>query len=65
MHRSDEFRKAATDCVALARKTTDATTRINLLTTAQKWFDLANGSFATQNFERVLREFNEARMIQH
>jgi hypothetical protein len=49
----------------LARTTTDATARINLLTLAQKWFDLANGSFATQNFERVLREFNEARMIQH
>jgi hypothetical protein len=33
--RSDEFRKAAADCVALARTTNDPTTRTSLLIMAQ------------------------------
>jgi hypothetical protein len=60
MDRSDEFRKAAADCVALARTTSDPMTRANLLTMAQKWYDLANGS--PTNFEAILREFNDEQM---
>ena len=41
--RSDEFRKAAAECLARARNTVDPVTRANLLTLAQKWFKLANG----------------------
>jgi hypothetical protein len=43
MDRSDDFRKAAADRVALARITIDPKTRASLLTMAQKWYDLANG----------------------
>jgi hypothetical protein len=42
--RSDEFRKAAQDCLQLARATSDPGTRAALLLMAQKWFDLADGS---------------------
>jgi hypothetical protein len=57
---SDQFRKAATNCVALARTTTDPVTRINLLTMAQRWYDLANGPGF--DFDAVLREFNDWQM---
>jgi hypothetical protein len=60
MDRSDEFRKAAADCVALARTTSDPMTRASLLTMAQKWYDLANGS--PTNFEAIVREFNDEQM---
>ena len=40
--RSDEFRKAAADCLARARNTVDPVTRANLLTLAQKWDLTAN-----------------------
>jgi hypothetical protein len=59
--RSDEFRKAAADCVALARTTIDPVTRTSLLTMAQKWYDLANGSPA--NFNAIVREYNDEQMV--
>jgi len=58
--RSDEFRKAAADCVALARTTSDPVMRTSLLTMAQKWYDLANGS--ATNFNAIVREFNDRQM---
>jgi hypothetical protein len=58
--RSDEFRKVAADCVALARTTIDPFTRASLLTMAQKWYDLANGS--ATNFNAIVREFNDRQM---
>lgn len=58
--RSDEFRKAAADCLAVARTTDDPVTRVSLLTMAQRWYDLANGP--TINFDAILREFNERQM---
>jgi hypothetical protein len=60
MDRFYEFRKAAADCVALARMTSDPKTRASLLTMAQKWYDLANGP--PTNFEAILREFNDEQM---
>jgi hypothetical protein len=58
--RSDEFRKLAADCLAIARTVTDPGNRAILLTMAQKWFDLANGPAA--NLDAALREFNTAQM---
>jgi hypothetical protein len=36
--RSDEFRAAASECLRLARTTSDKNTRASLLILAQKWF---------------------------
>jgi hypothetical protein len=58
--RSDEFRKAAADCVALARSTTDPTTRASLLIMAQKWYELANGP--ATDFNAIVQEFNDQQM---
>jgi hypothetical protein len=60
--RSDEFRKAANECLELARNTTDVTTRVSLLTMAQKWFDLANGPARDDRLNTILRDFNDHQM---
>ena len=56
--RSDEFRKLATDCVAIARMTADPGNRAILLTMAQRWFELANGP--ASNLDGAIRVYNEA-----
>jgi hypothetical protein len=58
--RSDEYRHAAAKCVAIARTTSDPDTRTKLLTMAQKWHDMANGS--ATDFNAILREFNDQQM---
>jgi hypothetical protein len=58
---SDAFRKAASECLYLARTTSDLGTRAALLTMAQRWFDLANGS-SQATLDAALRSFNEERM---
>jgi hypothetical protein len=58
--RSDEFRRAAANCVAIARTTDDPATRVSLLTMAQRWYDLANGPAV--NFDAIVREFNDRQM---
>jgi hypothetical protein len=63
MDRSDEFRRAATQCLALAQKTTDQAARLRLLTMAQKWFAMANGSPSEGAFNAALRTFNDDQMI--
>jgi hypothetical protein len=40
---SDEFRRAASQCLQLARLASDPSIRTSLLLMAQKWSDLANG----------------------
>jgi hypothetical protein len=60
--RSDEFRKAANDCLELARRTPDAATRVSLLGMAQRWFDLAKGSPSQAGFDAAVREFNAQQM---
>jgi hypothetical protein len=55
--RSDEFRKLAAECVAIARTTSDPVARVTLLTMAQKWFDLANGP--TTNLDAALRNTSQ------
>jgi len=39
--RSGQFRKAAANCVALARRTSDPVARAKLLTMAQRWYEMA------------------------
>ncbi len=58
--RSDEFRKSAANCVAMARGTTDPAMRAMLLTMAQRWYDMANRP-ATE-FHKLLRDFNDRQM---
>jgi len=60
--RFDEFRKAAADCLKLARATSDANTRVSLLAMAQKWFDLSEGSRSQAGLDAALRVFNEGQM---
>jgi hypothetical protein len=60
--RSDEFRKAAVDCLQLARITSDHSTRASLLMMAHKWFDLANGPRSQGRLRRCQRVLNEGQM---
>jgi hypothetical protein len=60
--RSDEFRAAASECLRLARTTSDESIRASLLDMAQKWFDLANGSPRQSVFDAAVRTFNEGQM---
>jgi len=60
--RFDEFRKAAAECLKLARATSDANTRVSLLAMAQKWFDLSKGSRSQAGLDAALRVFNEGQM---
>jgi hypothetical protein len=60
--RADEFRKAAADCLALARTATDAATRSELLLMAQKWIDLTTSPPGEGYFDSVLRNYNDDKM---
>ena len=57
--RSDKFRRAASECLRLARTTSDENTRASLLIMAQKWFDLANGSLSQGALDAAVRAFND------
>jgi hypothetical protein len=65
MDRSEEFRTAAAECLALIHTTTDPSSRARLLTMAQKWFAWADGGCGAESLESVLREFNDERMVPH
>jgi hypothetical protein len=60
--RADEFRNAASDCLYLARTTSDENTRAALVTMAQKWLELANGPTGQVGFEAAIQEFNMRQM---
>ena len=60
--RSDEFRKAAADCLQLARATSDPITRASLLLMAQSWFNLANEPRSQNDLDATVRVFNEGQM---
>jgi hypothetical protein len=63
--RSDEFRKAAADCLALASTSTDPSIRLGLLTLGQQWLALAEGRpHADKTFDELLKEFNDWQMTQ-
>ena len=54
-------RRAAAECVALARITADPDTKEILLTRAQEWLKLAYSDHDDE-FEELLAEFNEHQM---
>jgi hypothetical protein len=58
--RSDQFRKLAADCVAIAREVTDPDARATLLGMAQTWNEMANGPAV--NFDSLVPEFNDRQM---
>jgi hypothetical protein len=58
--RLDEFRRAAADCLALARTTTDPATRVSLVILAQQWIDMAASAPVADNLLlNALAEFNK------
>jgi hypothetical protein len=61
--RSDRFRRAALECLQLARRASDENARTSLLMMAQRWFDLANGPTAKDGLDFAVREFNEGQMV--
>jgi hypothetical protein len=58
---SEEFRRRAADCLALARATSDPYTRLSLLTMAQRLHTMANGSAV--EFDSILRNFNDEQLM--
>ena len=54
-------RKAAAECIELARITTDPETKQTLLTRGQEWLKLAYSEHDAE-FERLLAEFNSVQM---
>ena len=54
-------RRAAAECIALARITGDPETKQTLLTRAQEWLKLAYSDHDDE-FDRLLGEFNEQQM---
>ena len=60
--RFDEFRKAAADCLQLARATSDPITRASLIRMAQTWFNLANEPRSQNDLDAAVRVFNEGQM---
>jgi hypothetical protein len=61
--RSDRFRRAALECLQLARRASDESARTTLLMMAQRWFDLANGPTTQGGLDFAVREFNEGQMV--
>ena len=60
--RADAFRKAAAQCLALARNSRDPSTRAVLLFLAQKWREHADNPTADIRFDAILKEFNDQQM---
>jgi len=58
----DVCRQAATDCLELARLTTDRELKRALLTMAQEWMRLGYSRYRA-DFQIVLAEFNQQQMI--
>ena len=58
---SEELKRRAADCLALARATSDPYTRLSLLTMAQRLHTMANGSAV--EFDSILRSFNDEQLM--
>ena len=65
MDRSDEFRSAAAECLALMHVTTDANSRARLLTMAQTWFAWSDGPYGAESLQDLLRDYNDQQMLPH
>jgi hypothetical protein len=63
MDRSDEFRSAAAECLALMHVTTDASSRARLLTMAQTCFAWSDGPYGAESLQDLLRDFNDQQMV--
>ena len=55
--RAEELRSSAAQCLALARSTTNSTTRAELITMAQRLYDLANRP--PGDFDAIVQGFND------
>ena len=55
------FRRAAAECITLARMTTDIEIKETLLTRAQEWLKLAYSDH-DEEFDRLLDDFNTQQM---
>jgi hypothetical protein len=64
-HRAEEYRKAAAECMELARTATDPKIRAALLHMAQNWLRLMHRSGASAQFEALLQDFNDQQMTRH
>jgi hypothetical protein len=62
MDRSNAFRKAAAECLKLARATSDPSTRTSLLTMAQRWSELASSPCFHKTFDALVQDFNDRQM---
>ena len=58
---SEELKRRAADCLALARATSDPYTRFSLLTMAQRLHTMANGSAV--EFGSIPRSFNDEQLM--
>jgi hypothetical protein len=63
-HRN-EYREWAAECLRLAQTEADEATRVRFLTMAQRWLDLAEGRHESEEFDRLLAEFNDRQMLPH
>jgi hypothetical protein len=59
---TEEFRRAAAECLELAQQASDENARAALLAMAQKWLELASDPFGTRRFSELLRELNDQQM---
>jgi hypothetical protein len=59
----EQLRRAAADCLDIARTTTDQNARTRLLSLAQKFMELAIGTPSDQVLAKLLDEFNDAQML--
>jgi hypothetical protein len=62
MGTSEEFRRAAAECLEAASKTADQNARATLLLMAQKWLEMASEPFGRSRFNALLDDFNEQQM---
>ena len=58
----DRCRRAAAECIELARVTSDPAKREVLLTRAQEWIKLAYAE-GEADFERLVAEMNDSQML--
>jgi hypothetical protein len=63
--READYRRNATECLAMARAAGNEHVRVTLLAMAQSWLLLANQTAASGRFARVLDGFNDDQMRKH
>jgi hypothetical protein len=61
--KEDHFRAMAAACLEIARQTADSAARTTLLLMAQRWFELAEGTFGDDRFNALIDDFNQRQMV--